>query len=106
MDLRKYPGENVLQFCSDSLDKVDEIRLASQSVSDIEDLTQLAIHGCFLESDEGLRDEVRALVKQACQPGSTLTPELAVKALTENYEMATTKKTYGPMKDSSPPAAF
>ena len=105
MDLRKYPGENVLAFCQDAMDRVDEIRLAAQTSNDLENLTQLVVHGMSLGSDEGLRSEVRLIIKDASAPDSSMTPEMAVKELSGYYTDSLARKTYGPA-EQAPPQAF
>ena len=105
MDLRKYPGENVLAFCQDAMDRVDEIRLAAQTSTDLENLTQLVVHGMSLGSDEGLRSEVRSIIKSASAPDSSMTPEMAVKELSGYYTDSLARKTYGPA-EQAPPQAF
>lgn len=105
MDLRKYPGENVLAFCQEAMDKVDEIRLAAQSQSELDNLTQITIQGLSVGSDEGLRSEVRALIKASSRPDCKLSPEQATKELSEYYIDANLRKAYGPT-NTKPPQAF
>lgn len=106
MDIRKYPGENVLAFCHDAMDKVDAIRLAAQGDNDIEHLTQITIQGLSLGSDEGLRAEVRELIKSSSKPNSGVTPESATKDLSEYYIDANLRNSYGPASAPEPPKAF
>lgn len=105
LDLRKCPGENVLAFVQDAMDRVDEIGLAAQSDSNPDNLTQIAIQGLSLGSDEGLCSEVRLLIKAAAKPDSKIALEHATKELAECHIDVNLHKACGPA-NAKPPQAF
>ena len=97
LDIKTIPGENLSTFSALALDKVEQIRARSTD-KEPDDLTQLSLHGCAYGSDEGIRAEARKLIAQANKPGSTLTPEEALKTMVNSYNNAVASDLYAPLK--------